>query len=324
MPDTRPPLLAYNPLRMALYAIDKPLGRTSHDVVDILRQRLLTRRVGHTGTLDPLATGVLILATDASTKLVPFLSAEDKEYIAWVSFGATTETLDAEGPITQETAARPSRRDLEQALPAFPQVTEQVPPAYSAVKVGGVKAYEAARKGEALALGARPVRYLEATLLSFDPAPVAHRISPSAAGWTLDERGREIRLPRSLGDYPTATVRLVVGSGTYVRAFARDLGQKLGSKAFLSGLVRTRAGKVGLEAAQDAEALDAKREIDVLEALSAPSVELSHTEAKRVMEGVPLPIPAKGLVALIGPGRRLVAVAEGDGFKLRIKRVFKE
>ncbi|MER3483257.1 MAG: tRNA pseudouridine(55) synthase TruB, partial [Meiothermus sp.] len=87
---------------MALYAIDKPLGRTSHDVVDLLRKRLNTRRVGHTGTLDPLATGVLILATEVSTKLVPFLSAEDKEYLAWVSFGATTETLDAEGPITAE------------------------------------------------------------------------------------------------------------------------------------------------------------------------------------------------------------------------------
>lgn len=309
---------------MALYAIDKPLGRTSHDVVDLLRKRLNTRRVGHTGTLDPLATGVLILATEVSTKLVPFLSAEDKEYLAWVSFGATTETLDAEGPITAETPVRPSRRELEETLSGFLGVTEQVPPAYSAVKVGGVKAYEAARKGEALALEARPVKYLEATLLALDPAPIAHKISPSATGWTLGERGREIELPKPLGGYPTAVVRLVVGSGTYVRAFARDLGERLGSKAFLSGLVRTRVGKIGLETAQDTQALDPKRELDVLEALSVPSVELSFAEAKRVMEGVPLPIPAKGLVALLGPGRKLVAVAEGDGFKLRIKRVFRE
>ncbi|MCL6526429.1 MAG: tRNA pseudouridine(55) synthase TruB [Thermaceae bacterium] len=309
---------------MALYAIDKPLGRTSHDLVDALRKVLSTRRVGHTGTLDPLATGVLILATEASTKLVPFLSAEDKEYLAWVSFGATTQTLDAEGPVTQETARRPSRREVAEALEGFLGVTEQVPPAYSAVKVGGVKAYEAARKGQALELLPRPVKYLEATLLAYDPAPIAYRIAPSAVGWSLDERGRVVELPPVLGAYPTAVIRLVVGSGTYVRAFARDLGERLGSLAFLSGLVRTRVGKIGLEIAQSVEALDAAREVDVLEALSCPSVELSLPEARRVMEGVPLPIPAQGPVALLAPGRKLIAIAEGDGFKLRIRRVFKE
>lgn len=308
---------------MALYAIDKPLGRTSHDVVDIVRKHLNTRRVGHTGTLDPLATGVLILAVDSSTKLVPFLSAEDKEYLAWVSFGATTPTLDAEGPILEEVARRPSRREVEAALGGFMALTLQIPPAYSAVKVGGVKAYEAARKGQALELLPRPVKYLEATLLAYDPAPLAHPMAPSATGWHL-AGSRKAQLPRSLGAYPTAVIRLVVGSGTYVRAFARDLGEQLGSKAFLSGLVRTRVGKIGLEQAQNAQTLDAKKELDVLEALSCPSVELSHTEVKRVMEGVPLPIPAKGLVALLGPKRKLVAVAEGDGFKLKIKRVFKE
>jgi len=312
---------------MALYAVDKPLGRTSHDVVDLVRKVLQTRRVGHTGTLDPLATGILILAVDASTKLVPFLSAEDKEYLAWVSFGATTETLDAEGPIQQETSKRPSRREIEAMLPGFLQLAEQIPPIYSAIKVGGIKAYEAARKGAALELEARAVKYLEATLLAYDPLPIPHTIASSPTGWYLTERGRKVELPRVLGEYPTAVIRLMVGSGTYVRAFARDLGEKLGSKAFLSGLVRTRVGKIGLEQAQDLNNLEPKKPLDVLEALSCPSVELSHTEVKRVMEGVPLPIPAKGLVALVkssGPKRRLVAIAEGDGFKLRIKRVFRD
>ncbi len=309
---------------MALFAVNKPLGRTSHDVVDMARKLLRTRRVGHTGTLDPLATGVLILAVDASTKLVPFLSAEDKEYIAWVSFGVSTETLDAEGRIVAESSRRPTQREIEAALPAFLEMTEQVPPAYSAVKVGGVKAYEAARKGQVLQLEPRPVRYLEASLLAYDPAPRPHRIAPSATGWQLSERGRKVELPRPVGDYPTAVIRLVVGSGTYVRAFARDLGEYLGSKAFLSGLVRTRVGRIGLEQAQDIESLDTQKALDELEALSCPSVELSHAEARRVLEGVPLPIPAKGLVALVGPRRRLVAIAEGDGFKLRIRRVFKE
>jgi tRNA pseudouridine55 synthase len=308
---------------MALFAVNKPLGRTSHDVVDMARKLLGTRRVGHTGTLDPLATGVLILAVDVSTKLVPFLSAEVKEYIAWVSFGVTTETLDAEGQIVAESSRRPTQREIEAALPTFLTLTQQTPPAYSAVKVRGVKAYEAARKGQALELEPRPVQYLEASLLAYDPAPVAHRIAPSATGWHLSERGRAVELPRPVGDYPTAVVRLVVGSGTYVRSFARDLGEQLGSKAFLSGLVRTRVGKIGLEQAQDIENLDTGKVLDELEALSCPSVELSHTEARRAMEGVPLPIPAKGLVALVGPRRRLVAMAEGDGFKLRIKRVFK-
>ncbi|GIW24518.1 tRNA pseudouridine(55) synthase TruB [Meiothermus sp.] len=309
---------------MALFAVNKPLGRTSHDVVDMVRKLLGTRRVGHTGTLDPLATGVLILATDASTKLVPFLSAEDKEYIAWVSFGATTETLDAEGPIVEESARRPSQREVEAALPGFLSVVEQRPPAYSAVKVGGVKAYEAARKGQAIELEPRPVRYHELQLLAYDPTPIPHRIAPSASGWKLSERGRPVELPKPLGAYPTAVIRLVVGPGTYVRSFARDLGEQLGSKAFLSGLVRTRVGKIGLGQAQEIEHLDVRKTLDELEALSCPSVELSHAEAKRVMEGVPLPIPARGLVALVGPKRRLVAMAEGDGFKLRIRRVFKE
>ncbi|RDI96467.1 tRNA pseudouridine(55) synthase TruB [Meiothermus sp. QL-1] len=309
---------------MALYAVNKPLGQTSHDVVDRLRALLGTRRVGHTGTLDPLATGVLVLATEASTKLVPFLSAEEKEYLAWVSFGATTPTLDAEGPVVEESPHRPTPREIEAVLPEFLRLTEQIPPAYSAVKVGGVKAYEAARKGAPLELSPRPVRYLEATLLAFDPAPVPHRIAPSAAGWQPAERGRRVELPKPLGPYPTAVIRLVVGPGTYVRAFARDLGHRLGTQAFLSGLVRTRVGRVGLELAQELESLDAGRTLEVLEVLSCPSVELSHTEARRVMEGMPLPIPAKGLVALLGPKRRLIAIAEGDGFKLRIRRVFKD
>ncbi|GIW33404.1 tRNA pseudouridine(55) synthase TruB [Meiothermus sp.] len=309
---------------MALFAVNKPLGRTSHDVVDMARKLLGTRRVGHTGTLDPLATGVLILASDVSTKLVPFLSAEEKEYLAWVSFGATTNTLDAEGPIVEESSRRPTQREIEAALPAFLALMEQTPPAHSAVKVGGIKAYEAARKGQALKLEARPVKYHEVTLLAYDPAPIAYRIAHSAAGWLLSERGRQVELPRPLGDYPTAVIRLVVGPGTYIRSFARDLGEQLGSKAFLSGLVRTRVGRIGLEQAQEIDRLDVNKTLDELEALSCPSVELSHTETKRVMEGVPLPIPAKGLVALVGPKGRLVAMAEGDGFKLRIKRVFKE
>ncbi|RIH83165.1 tRNA pseudouridine(55) synthase TruB [Calidithermus roseus] len=308
---------------MALYAVDKPLGLTSHDVVDLARRRLNTRRVGHTGTLDPLASGVLILASDSSTKLVPYLSAEDKEYLAWVSFGATTPTLDAEEPPTEIEPVRFGRKDLEAALPYFLSLSEQLPPAYSAVKVGGVRAYEAARKGHELELTPRPVRYISLELLAFDPAPTPYRIGPTVNGWSLQEKGRMVELPRLTGAFPTAVIRVVVGSGTYIRSFARDLGERLGSKAFLSGLVRTRVGNVGLERCQNPREIDPKQTLGELEALSCPVVELSHAEARKVLEGIPLPIPARGIVALVDRHRRLLAIAEGDGFKLKIRRVFK-
>jgi tRNA pseudouridine55 synthase len=308
---------------MALYAVDKPLHLTSHGAVEEARKRLGTRRVGHTGTLDPLATGLLLLVSEESTKLVPFLSGEDKEYIAWVSFGATTPTLDAEGPVSEEAPVRFDRKDLEAALPGFLEVKEQIPPLYSAIKVKGKRAYEAAREGKPLELGPRPARYLEVELLALDPEPTPHPIAPSAKGWRLAEKGgRKVALPRPLGAYPTAVIRLVVGPGTYVRAFARDLGERLKSKAFLSGLVRTRIGKVGLERAVPLAELSPDKAIPEVDALPFPVVELSHTEARRVLEGVPLPIPALGYVTLVDSRRRLLAIAEGDGFKLKIKRVF--
>lgn len=308
---------------MALFAVDKPLGVTSHDVVDIARDRLGTRRVGHTGTLDPLATGVLVIASDSSTKLVPFLSAEDKEYLAWVSFGATTPTLDAEGQVSGEAPVKFGRRELLAALPRFLEIHEQVPPAYSAVKVAGRRAYDAARKGQSLVLSARPVRYLEAELLAFDRGPAAYRIAPSPAGWKIAERGRPVTLPPVLGPYPTAVIRLVVGSGTYVRSFARDLGEQLLTKAFLAGLVRTRVGRIDLARTISPQEISMARAIADLEALSCPVVELAQADAKKVLEGVPLPIPAQGAVALVDSRHRLLAMAEGDGFKLKIKRVFK-
>jgi tRNA pseudouridine55 synthase len=240
-----------------------------------------------------------------------------------VSFGATTPTLDAEGPVSEEAPVRFDRKDLEAALPGFLEVKEQIPPLYSAIKVKGKRAYEAAREGKPLELGPRPARYLEVELLALDPEPTPHPIAPSAKGWRLAEKGgRKVELPRPLGAYPTAVIRLVVGPGTYVRAFARDLGERLKTKAFLSGLVRTRIGKVGLERAVPLAELSPDKAVPEVDALPFPVVELSHTEARRVLEGVPLPIPALGYVTLVDSRRRLLAIAEGDGFKLKIKRVF--
>jgi len=308
---------------VAVYAVYKPLGVTSHDVVEVARSKLGTKKVGHTGTLDPLATGVLVLATDSHTKLVPFLTGEDKEYLAWISFGATTPTLDAEGPLEPAAPWEPDEAALRRALADFLELKEQVPPAFSAVKVGGVKAYEAARRGEALALEPRPVRYHQVELLALQERPQPLRIAPGAEGWRPDPRGRAVELPPALAPLPTAVVRLVVGSGTYVRAFARDLGEALGTGAFLSGLVRTRVGRVDLGQTVPAERLGSAKPLAPSEVLPFPAVELDHTEVRRVQSGVPLPIPARGLVALTDRHGRLVAVAEGDGFKLKVRRVFR-
>ncbi len=308
---------------MAVYAVYKPLGATSHDVVEQARRVLGTKKGGHTGTLDPLATGVLVLATDSHTKLVPFLTGEEKEYIAWISFGATTPTLDAEGPLQPKTPWIPDEAALRRELDRFLEVSEQVPPAYSAVKVGGVKAYEAARRGEELELAPRPVVYHQVELLELLEAPKPLRIAPTAGGWRTAPRGRLVELPPPLAPLPTAVIRLVVGSGTYVRAFARDLGESLGTGAFLSGLVRTRVGRVGLDRTVAAENLKGAEPLAAADVLPFPVVELAHAEVRRVLEGVPLPIPARGLVALTDKSGNLVAVAEGDGFKLKVRKVFK-
>ena len=315
--------MVYNPCAVAVYAVYKPLGATSHDVVEVARRALGTKKVGHTGTLDPLATGVLLLATGSHTKLVPFLTGEEKEYIAWISFGATTPTLDAEGPLEPRAPWQPDEAELRRAMAEFLEVEEQVPPAYSAVKVGGVKAYEAARRGEELELEPRPAAYYQVELLELLEAPKPLRIAPKAGGWRTAARGRLVELPPPLAPLPTAVIRLVVGSGTYVRAFARDLGEKLGTGAFLSGLVRTRVGRVDLEKTVAAEGLKTTEPLAPADVLPFPVVELAHAEVRRVLEGVPLPIPARGLVALTDKSGRLVAVAEGDGFKLKVRKVFK-
>src|SRR5690606_10014006 len=149
-----------------LHAVDKPLGLTSHDVVARARRLLGTRRVGHAGTLDPLATGVLLVMSHDATKLSPYLTGHDKTYLAWVTLGAATPTLDAEGPVTE--VADASWLTAEALLPAlerFLGVTEQRPPAYSAVKRGGERSYVAARRGAAEEPPARPVAYREVVLL---------------------------------------------------------------------------------------------------------------------------------------------------------------
>ncbi|MDP3685373.1 MAG: tRNA pseudouridine(55) synthase TruB [bacterium] len=213
------------------FLIDKPPGITSHDVVAAVRHRLesqvskLKTRVGHAGTLDPLATGLLIVGVGTATKKLGTLLKLPKTYEAGLIFGATSTTDDAEGKI-QATGSReqrtgtmhPTRQDIERALQQLTGEIEQVPPAYSAVKVRGVPAYRRARRGECVALPARPVTVFEAQLLSFS--------------------------------YPHARIRWTVSSGTYIRSLARDLGEILGTGAYLSALRRTAIGPLAVSAAR--------------------------------------------------------------------------
>ncbi len=205
----------------ALIAIDKPSGMTSHDVVSRVRHALGLRRVGHAGTLDPQATGVLIVGLAQATRLLGFVTLADKSYVAEFVFGAETSTDDAEGEATKEAevpAELLSSEGLAKAIASLEGPSMQVPPSVSAVSKGGRRAYAAARRGEALDLDPRPVEVFEATLLS--------------------SGRRDERL--------VATVALRVSKGCYVRALARDLGREVGCYAHVGTLGRSASGPVTL------------------------------------------------------------------------------
>ena len=228
---------------MPIHIVHKPIGLTSHDVVAAGRKAFRTRAVGHAGTLDPLAAGVLVLLTGADTKLSPHLTASEKRYYAWVALGATTPTLDAEGPLVPGNvglATHLREADITAQFPYFLGLHEQVPPAFSAVQHGGVRSYDRARRGEAVTLPPRPAGYVHLELLYL--VPTISEIPLPAGVQAAD-------LPVQLGEFPVALIDVHVTAGTYVRAFARDLGERLGTGAHLAGLVRYQAGDAHLRSA---------------------------------------------------------------------------
>lgn len=308
---------------MPILPVDKPLGLTSHDVVARARRQLGTRRVGHAGTLDPLATGVLVLLSEEATKLSPFLSANHKHYLAWVAFGAGTPTLDAEGPIdTRATPAELASLTAERvaaAAAAFVGLTEQRPPAYSAVKQAGERSYQAARRGEVVEPPPRHCAYHEVELLGFAanrellPSRFAPDPSSTAGGdraWRAAAAGRSFELPPTLLAAPTALFRLQVGAGTYVRAFARDLGAALGVPAHLAGLVRTAAGNIDLSDCAPLDGLSDADVVDPVTALPYPALRLSAEQAELVRQGRPPPLPVEGVTALLDEAGALAAMVE--------------
>ncbi|MFS0703508.1 tRNA pseudouridine(55) synthase TruB [Cellulomonas sp. 179-A 9B4 NHS] len=289
--------------------VDKPAGWTSHDVVARVRRLASTRKVGHAGTLDPMATGVLVLGIGRATRLLTYVTGADKDYTATVRLGVRTSTEDAEGEtLTVTDAAAVTRDAVVAAAAALTGDLLQVPSAVSAIKVDGRRAYARVRAGEQVELAARPVTVARFDVLDVRPATV-----PGADGT----------------DVPVLDVDVAVtcSSGTYVRALARDLGDALGVGGHLTALRRTRVGGYGLDVARSLDVLAATPDdvaVDVLPLADAaraafPVRELTEPEARALSygQGVPVGDAPDGPVAAIGPDGVLVAVVRRRDDRLR-------
>ncbi len=284
-----------------LLVVDKPAGMTSHDVVSRLRRLAGTRRVGHAGTLDPAATGVLLVGVERATRLLTHLVGAEKEYLATVRLGVATHTDDAEGDVLARVdAAHLTRADVERAAAALTGALDQVPSTVSAKKVDGQRAHALVRAGQDVVLEARPVVVSAFEVLDVRPA--------------RDERAPEVAAL-------DADVRVVVSSGTYVRALARDAGAALGVGGSLTALRRTRVGGYGDDAAVSLERLaedgvDAHR-LDLVTAAGAefPLVAASDAAARRLAMGQRLSaadLPDTGAGSGLEGAGQLLAVRAGE------------
>ncbi|MBR7824852.1 tRNA pseudouridine(55) synthase TruB [Actinospica sp. MGRD01-02] len=294
-----------------LVIVDKPQGWTSHDVVGKMRRLVGTRRVGHAGTLDPMATGVLVLGVERATRLLGHLALTRKEYEATVRLGQATITDDAEGEVTEQAAAERVAAVADEAIAAgiaaLTGEIMQVPSAVSAIKVDGVRSYARVRSGDEVKLQPRPITIFEFEL-------------------------REIRRTQA-GGLIDLDVRVVCSSGTYIRALARDLGEGLGVGGHLTALRRTRVGPYTLAEAEsltDLMALvDAGEQVPVLPIAQAagaafPRYDADEDQAKAIAHGGPL--PARGLgpgpIAVFAPDGTFLALVEEQGRRCKPIAVF--
>ncbi len=294
-----------------ILVVAKPAGPTSHDVVALVRRLAATKRVGHGGTLDPFASGVLPVFLGHGTRVVEYHLADRKAYRATVCFGAWSTTDDLEGELTPAAGPAPTRAEVEAALTGMTGAISQRPPAYSAVKVGGRRAYAMARAGETVELALRQVTIHSLDLVSWEETDP---------------------------DRPIAVLDVTCSAGTYIRALARDLGEMLGSAAYLGALTRTASGPFTID---DATPLDEIRAAaaespeglqDFLLPIdtgldSFPIVTLNADELVAVAKGQfirptgGLPGPADHY-RLIGPDGVLVAIATGAAGRLAPDKVF--
>ncbi len=279
-----------------LVVVDKPAGLTSHDVVARVRRILGTRKVGHAGTLDPMATGVLVLGVERATRLLGHLALTDKAYDATIRLGRTTVTDDAEGDETSATdATRVTREALDAALEPLRGAIDQRPSSVSAVKIDGVRSYARVRAGEDVEL---PTRHVTVSRLD-----------------VIDVRRPRVDGPPVLD----VDVTVVCSSGTYVRAIARDLGASLGVGGHLTALRRTRVGTFGLEVARTLEQLEAHPDVlPLAEAVGSAfaRADVDTATAARVLTGARIDSGGRdgGLVGVFGPDGAVLSLAEArDG-----------
>ena len=292
-----------------LVIVDKPGGMTSHDVVARIRRLAGTRRVGHAGTLDPMATGVLVVGVDKATRLLGYLALTEKQYDATIRLGQSTSTDDAEGELTATASAKDvsaallSQHEINKAITELTGEILQVPPAVSAIKVDGQRAYKLTRAGAAPELKPRPVTVYEFTVTAIRPA--GHG---DLTGLTDID----------------ATVRC--SSGTYIRALARDLGNSLGTGGHLTALRRTRVGGYGLDTAKTLDQLAERFEVMPLAQAAAAAFgrrDLSADEARRLAHGGRLAADGTpGPTAAFAPDGTLIALLTDHSGQARPLVVF--
>jgi tRNA pseudouridine55 synthase len=278
-----------------IVVVDKPGGMTSHDVVGRCRRIFGTRKVGHAGTLDPMATGVLVIGIERATKILGLISGTSKTYVATMRLGQSTSTDDAEGELLQEISADDRTDDeIMAATGALCGEIEQVPSSVSAIKVAGKRAYQLAREGQTVELAARRVHIDQFDVLAIRRAP---------------------EIPTGLVD---VDVLVDCSSGTYIRALARDVGAALGVGGHLTALRRTRVGGFGLDQARTLDALADEPELsytlDQACLQSFGRLEISEDDALAVSHGKPLPAAGiDGIYAAVAPDGRVMALLEDAG-----------
>jgi tRNA pseudouridine55 synthase len=278
-----------------LVVVDKPAGMTSHDVVGRCRRIFGTRKVGHAGTLDPMATGVLVVGIERATKILGLLTAAEKSYAATIRLGQTTSTEDAEGEVLQTvSAAGVDDAQIESAVAALRGEIDQIPSAVSAIKVEGQRAYKLAREGHTVELAARRVR-----IGRFDVLTV-----------------------RRQGDCVDVDVEVDCSSGTYIRALARDVGAALGVGGHLTALRRTRVGSFGLDQAAGLHELTERPRLsyslDEACLCTFPRRDLSADEAEHTRHGRPLePAGIDGVYAATAGDGQVIALLRDEGRRTR-------
>ena len=276
--------------------IYKPQGKTSHDVVAILRRITKIKQIGHTGTLDPFAEGVLPICIGKATRLIEYLD-DDKAYVGTIQLGKSTTTYDTEGDGVNFSDKKVTLEEIEQALPKFRGEIQQLPPIYSAIKVNGKKLYEYARKGEEVKIEPRVVNIYKLEIVNFDE------------------------------EKQTVDLHIECSKGTYIRSIANDLGEALGCYGHLIKLVRIKAGKFGISEAIKLDTLETKEQVEKnliypLEYLNYQKYELNDSEKEKVSHGMGVNVDLEDGIALLIQQNKLIAVANVEAQKAKISKVF--